>query len=128
MKHILTRIYLFIISLVSLFVLQAGIAYASSTEDARGYVICERIKRQGICEEYRLNSLSATDRQLITKHCTVGVRCPEENRIGYCERYKDPDDLVFDKHYYYGTEKQHDWDATTVEDTCKQSGGKYHEG
>jgi hypothetical protein len=132
MKQFMTKAYLLIIGLISLFVVQTGIARSSSDgalkEDPKGFVICERIKRQGICEEYRLNMLSATDRQLITKHCTVGARCPEEGRIGYCVRYKDPDDLVFDKHYYYGTEKKHDWDATTIEETCINSGGKYHEG
>jgi hypothetical protein len=132
MKQFVTKPYLLIIGLISLFVVQTGIARSSPDEglqkDPKGFVICERIKRQGICEEYRLNTLSATDRQLITKHCTVNALCPEEDRIGYCERYKDPDGLVFDKHYYYGTEKKHDWDATTIKETCINSGGKYHEG
>ena len=123
----MTRLYLLIIIFIPLFILSTGAAYSSSYKDPKGFVICERIKRQGICEEYRLNALSATDRQLITRHCTVDALCPDENRIGYCERYKDPDGLVFDKHYYSGTEKQHDWDATTIEETCIQSGGKYHE-
>ena len=129
MKPVFYKIILHLIGLISLLALQAGTVYSSSSShaDPSGFVICERIKRQGICEEYRLNTLSATDRQLITRHCTVGALCPDEDRIGYCERYKDPDGLVFDKHYYAGTEKQHDWDATTIEETCIQSGGKYHE-
>ncbi len=128
MKRFMIKTYLPIIGLIPLFALQTGIAYSSSGEDPKGFVICERIKRQGICEEYRLNMLSATDRQLITKHCTVGARCPDEDRIGYCSRFKDPDGLVFDKHYYFGTEKKHDWDVTTIEETCINSGGKFHEG
>ncbi|MDC8446496.1 MAG: hypothetical protein LV471_11290, partial [Nitrosomonas sp.] len=90
----MTKAYLLIIGLISLFVVQTGIVHSNPDEglkeDPKGFVICERVKRQGICEEYRLNTLSATDRQLITKHCTVGARCPEEDRIGYCVRYKDP--------------------------------------
>lgn len=128
MKIVFYKIFLALAGLISLLVLQTGAVYSSSHADPKGLVICERIKRQGICEEYRMNTLSATDRQLITKHCTVGTFCPEENRIGYCERYHDPDGLVFDKHFYSGTKKQHDWDATTIEETCIQSGGKFHEG
>lgn len=128
MKRFFNSTFTLMISLVPLFMLQTGIAHSRSSEDPRGYVICDRIKRQGICEEYRINTLSPADRQLITKHCTVGAFCPDENRIGYCERHKDPDDTVFDKHYYSGTKKQHDWDATTIEEMCIQSGGKYHDG
>jgi len=133
MKQFMTKAYLLITGLIALFVVQTGSAYSSPDEGLReenpkGFVICERIKRQGICEEYRLNTLSATDKQLITKHCTVGARCPTEDRIGYCVRYKDPDGLVFDKHYYRGTGKKHDWDATTIEETCINSGGKFFEG
>ncbi|MCB1985807.1 MAG: hypothetical protein H6936_03025 [Burkholderiales bacterium] len=124
----LTRLFLAFIALKILFVLPAGTAYGSSGEDPKAFVICERIKRQSICEEYRLSSLSAADRQLITKHCTTGARCPDENRIGRCVRYTDPDGLVFDKHYYRGSGKKHDWDATTIEETCIQSGGKYEDG
>ena len=126
MKYSIKQHYLFVCGLISLFVLPVGVVYSS--EDPRGFLICERIKRQGICEEYRLHTLSAADRQLMSRHCTVGALCPKEDRIGYCERYKDPDGLVFDKHYYSGTQKKHDWNAETIEDTCIQSGGKFHEG
>ena len=124
----LTRLFLTFIAVKMLFILSAGSAHSRSGEDPRAFVICERIKRQSICEEYRLSTLSASDRQLITKHCTTGARCPDENRIGRCIRYTDPDGLVFDKHYYRGSKKKHDWDATTIEETCIQSGGKFEDG
>lgn len=122
------RLFLTFIALKMLFIVFASSAHGSSGEDPKAFVICEHIKRQSICEEYRLSSLSASDRQLITKHCTPGARCPEENRIGRCIRYQDPDGLVFDKHYYQGSKKKHDWDATTIEETCIQSGGRYEDG
>jgi len=73
MKRFFNSTFTLMISLVPLFMLQTGIAHSRSGEDPRGYVICDRIKRQGICEEYRINTLSPADRQLITKHCTVGA-------------------------------------------------------
>ena len=115
-------------TLMTFFVPLTGTAQSISAEDPKAFVICDRIKRQSICEEYRLNMLSATDRQLITKHCTTGARCPDENRIGRCISFKDPDGLAFDKHYYQGSKKKHDWNASTIEETCIQSGGKYEDG
>ncbi|PTN12367.1 hypothetical protein [Nitrosomonas aestuarii] len=124
----MTRLFLSFIVFIMLCVMLTSVAYAGSGEDPKAFVICERIKRQSICEEYRLNMLSASDRQLITKHCITGKRCPDENRIGRCIRYQDPDGLVFDKHYYVGSKKKHDWNASTIKETCIQSGGKYEDG
>ena len=121
------RIFFSLITSVILFVLFVGIAYGGSDEDAN-FVICERIKRQSICEEYRLSALSDSDRILITKHCTTGQRCPDNDRIGRCIRYKDPDGLVFDKHFYQGSKKIHDWNASSIEETCVQHGGKFEDG
>ncbi|HBV21832.1 MAG TPA: hypothetical protein PKM20_07775 [Nitrosomonas sp.] len=123
----MTRLLLSFIVFILFCVMLTSTAYSSSDEDPKAFVICERIKRQSICEEYRLNRLSASDRQLITRHCTTGKRCPGENRIGRCIRYQDPDGLVFDKHYYLGS-KKHDWNASTIKETCIQSGGKYEDG
>lgn len=120
----MARLFLLLITCVTFFLMFTGSVYGRSSE-AKGFAICERIEKQGICEEYRLNTLSASDKRLITKYCTAGERCPDENRIGRCIRYKDPDDLVFDKHYYFGTEKKHDWNASSIEETCINSGGKY---
>ncbi len=116
------------VTLMTLLVPLTATAQSISAEDTKRFVICDRIKRQSICEEYRLNMLSASDRQLITKHCTTGVRCPDEDRIGRCIRFKDPDGLAFDKHYYQGSKKKHDWNASTIEETCIQSGGRYEDG
>ncbi|SES68784.1 hypothetical protein SAMN05216326_10215 [Nitrosomonas marina] len=124
----MTRLFLLFIAYIMLSMLLAGAANSSASEDPSAFVICDRIKRLSICEEYRLSTLSATDRQLITKHCTVGERCPDENRIGRCIRFTDPDGLVLDKHYYRGSKKKHDWDASTIEETCIQSGGKFEDG
>ncbi|SER49316.1 hypothetical protein SAMN05421690_103112 [Nitrosomonas sp. Nm51] len=124
----MTRLFLLFIASILFFIVLATAAHGSAGENPSAFVICERIERQSICEEYRLSTLSATDRQLITKHCTVGNRCPDKNRIGRCIRYTDPDGLVFDKHYYYGSKKKHDWNAATIEETCIQSGGKYEDG
>ncbi len=118
------RIYFSLITSVVLSVLVVGTVFSSSNED-ENFVICERIKRQSICEEYRLSSLSDSDRQLITKHCTTGQRCPDNDRVGRCIRYKDPDGLVFDKHFYQGSKKMHDWNASSIEETCVQHGGKF---
>lgn len=123
------RFFLLLITSAIFILLLASTVYGRSNEvEAKGFAICERIKKQGICEEYRLNTLSASDRELIIEYCTAGERCPDENRIGRCIRYKDPDDIVFDKHYYSGTEKKHDWNASTIEETCINSGGKYEDG
>ena len=122
------RVFLLFIALITFFIMLTATVHGSSGENPSAFVICERIKRQSICEEYRLSTLSATDHQLITKHCTVGKRCPDENRIGRCIRYTDPDGLVFDKHYYRGSKKKHDWSSSTIEETCIQSGGKYEDG
>ncbi len=100
----------------------------SGSNEAADFAVCERIKRQSICEEYRLSTLSDLDRQLIAKHCTTGERCPDNDRIGRCIRYKDPDGLVFDKHFYQGSKKKHDWNAATIEETCVQHNGKFENG
>lgn len=102
-----------------------GTALSQSSEDTAGIAMCDRIKRQGMCEEYRLNTLSASDKQIITKHCTSNALCPDKDRIARCLRYKDPDNVIFDKHYYRNVAKKEDWQENFIEETCINNNGKY---
>ena len=104
-----------------------GIAYSQTPDNARGMIICDRIEKQGMCEEYRLSTLSAADQQIITKHCTSYALCPAEDRIARCLRYRDPDDIIFDKHYYRNVAKKEDWQPDFIEDTCINNNGRYEE-
>ena len=117
----------FILLLITalLFVGSTGTAYSQATDNAKGMAMCDRIEKQGMCEEYRLSTLSAADRQLITKHCTTDALCPTEDRIGICLRYRDPDDIIFDKHYYRNVDNKEDWHPEFIEETCIKNNGRY---
>lgn len=105
-----------------------GVIRGEVQEKLKAFAICERIKTQGICEEYNLNALSLPDKQLVTKYCLSGRRCPAEKRVGRCLGFKGPDGIAFDKHYYSGTAKGYDWKPSCIEVTCKNVGGKYEDG
>ncbi len=117
----------FILLLATAFLLTGliGITYSQTPDNARGMAMCDRIEKQGMCEEYRLSTLSAADRQLITKHCTTDALCPAEDRIGQCLRYRDPDDIIFDKHYYRNVANKADWEPAFIEETCINNNGRY---
>lgn len=102
-----------------------GIAHGNSRSSPDEILICDRIQRQGLCEEYRLHSLSTADKQLMTKYCTRGTSCPEEKRIGRCLKFKDPDGIISDKHYYSGTTKNHKLQPSFIKETCINNGGSF---
>jgi len=100
-------------------------AYGNTKGNQDEFLICDRIQKQGICEEYRLNSLSASDKQLMTKYCSRGTGCPEEARIGRCLKFKDPDGIISDKHYYNGVTKKRNLQPSFIKETCINNGGKF---
>ncbi len=117
--------FTFLVIAISLFFGLISNAHSQSSLDAQGMAMCDRIKRQGVCEEYRLNTLPTADKQLITKHCTSNALCPDEDRIGRCLKYKDPDDVIFDKHFYRNVAKKEDWQEDFLEENCINNHGKY---
>lgn len=62
---------------------------------------------------------------LMTKYCTRGTSCPEEKRIGRCLKFKDPDGIISDKHYYSGTTKNHKLQPSFIKETCINNGGSF---
>lgn len=102
-----------------------GMAYGNSKGNQDELMICDRIQKQGICEEYRLNSLSASDKQLMTKYCIRGTGCPEEARVGRCLKFKDPDGIISDKHYYSEVTKKRNLQPSFIKETCINNGGKF---
>lgn len=100
-------------------------AYSQSAASAKGMAMCDRIQKQAICEEYRLSTLTGADKKIIEKHCTTDALCPEQNRIARCLRFKDPDDVVFDKHYYRDVADKEEWQPGYIEETCISNNGKY---
>ena len=101
------------------------IVQGGNDEESKRYAINDRIKSVGKCEEYDLNSLTASDKILVSKYYPSNKRCPNEKRVGICHKYKDPDGLAFDMHYYSGTAKGYDWESSSIKVTCKSVGGEY---
>lgn len=101
------------------------ISTAHSQTDAKGMAMCDRIEKQGVCEEYRLGALTRADKEIILKHCTSDALCPEQDRVAQCINYKDPDGVVFDKYYYHNVANREDWQLNFVEETCMNNNGKY---
>ena len=100
-------------------------AYSQTTESAKGMAMCDRIQKQAICEEYRLSTLTSADKKIIERHCTSDALCPEQNRVARCLKFKDPDDVVFDKHYYRDVTDKEEWQPGYIEETCTNNNGKY---
>ena len=121
------RKYLLLLSVtVSFLTGFTGVANGNSRSSPDEILICDRIQRQGLCEEYRLHSLSAADKQLMTKYCTRGTSCPEGERIGRCLKFKDPDGIISDKHYYNsGTTKNRNLQPSFTKETCIHNGGSF---
>ena len=111
-----------------LFVGLSTVIHAEPANDLMSFAINDRIRIVGVCEEYDLNSLSASDKAFVTKYYPIGKRCPFEKRVGRCLGQKDPDGMTFDKHYYSGTAKGYDWEPSSIKVTCKITGGKYEDG
>lgn len=106
----------------------SSVSHGESEKDLKSFAINDRIKAVGVCEEYNLNSLTASDKSLVTKYYPTGKRCPVEKRVGRCLGQKDPDGMTFDKHYYSGTAKGYDWEPSSIKVTCESAGGKYDGG
>lgn len=116
----------FVLLFISFFCIGlAGAANSQSAGDTKGMAMCDRIQKQGVCEEYRLNALTSADKQIIIKHCTSDTLCPDQNRVGRCLKNKDPDGVVFDKHYYKNVAEKDDWEPSFIEETCINNNGVY---
>lgn len=111
---------------VSLLTGFTGVAHGNPRSSPDEILICDRIQRQGLCEEYRLHNLSAADRQLMTKYCTRSDKsCPNEQRIGQCLKFKDPDGIISDKHYYSTATKNRNSEPSFIKETCINNGGSF---
>ena len=104
------------------------VIHGEPAKDLKSFAINDRIKTVGVCEEYNLNSLSASDKTFVKKYYPIGKRCSIGKRVGRCLGQKDPDGMNFDKHYYSGTAKGYDWEPSSIKVTCKSTGGKYEDG
>ena len=99
----------YIILLLTSFFLIGLISVAYSQTNAKGTAMCDRIEKQGACEEYRLSALTRADKEIILKYCTSDALCPEQDRVAQCINYKDPDGVVFDKYYFVFFQRKNDW-------------------
>lgn len=115
----------FVLLLLTASLLISLMSVAFSQTDAKGMAMCDRIEKRGICEEYRINTLTPDDKKIILKHCTSDALCPEQDRMAQCINYKDPDGVVVDKYYYRNVAGREDWQADFVEETCINNNGKY---
>ena len=115
----------FVLLLVVSVLLIGLISVAHSQTNVKGMAMCDRIEKQGVCEEYRLNTLTSADKKIILKYCTSDALCPEQDRVAQCTNYKDPDGIVFNKHYYQNVADREDWQLDFVEETCIKNNGKY---
>ena len=104
------------------------VIYGASEGDLEFIAVNNRIKVVGVCEEYNLQLLTASDKAFVTKYYPTGKRCPIENRVGRCIGSKTTDGMVFDKHYYRETAKGYDWEPNSIKVTCKRTSGKYVDG
>ena len=110
------------------FVMFSSVVQGGNDEGSKRYAINDRIKTVGMCEEYDLNSLTKSDKKLVTKYYPAGKRCPIEKRVGVCHKYKGPDGIAFDMHYYSGTAKGYNWESSSIKVTCKHVDGEYKDG
>lgn len=115
----------FVLVLLTSSLLMGLISVAYSQTNAKGTAMCDRIEKQGVCEEYQLSALTRADKEIILKYCTSDTLCPEQDRVGQCINYKDPDGVVFDKYYYHNAGNREDWQLDFVEETCINNNGKY---
>ncbi len=117
------KIYVLLLLTASFLISFVGVAY--SQPDAKGMAMCDRIEKQGVCEEYRLSALSRADKEIILKHCTSDALCPEQDRVAQCINYKDTDGVLFNKHYYHNDADKEEWPGDFIEETCIKYNGKY---
>ena len=117
------KFYVLLLLTASFLVGFVNVAYSQS--DTRGMVMCDRIEKQGVCEEYRLNTLSRDDKEIILKHCTSDALCPEQDRVAQCINYKDTDGVLFNKHYYHNDADKEAWQADFIKETCIKNNGEY---
>ena len=115
----------FILLLLTSSLLTGLMSAAYSQTDAKGMAMCDRIEKQGVCEEYRLSALTRADKEIIVKYCTSDALCPEQDRVAQCINYKDPDGVVFDKYYYRNVANKEDWQLDFVKETCINNNGKF---
>jgi hypothetical protein len=119
----LKKFFVLLLLTASLLISLMSVAYSQT--DAKGMAMCDRVEKRGICEEYRINTLTRSDKEIILKHCTSDALCPEQDRMAQCINYKDPDGVVVDKYYYRNVAGRKDWQADFVEETCINNNGKY---